>query len=678
MIPAQRGMSGEAGTRTAVLLSLLVSAAFVALLLQATGGRFVPPVADLYVVCQYARAMAEGHPFRYHAGEPPSTGATSLLHTAWLALGWRVGFRGHALVGFAVATAAALFAATCAIGARLAARLSGPAAGRLAGALIALGGPVAWGFLYGSDIALFLCLATWLFERLVATWGRPGATSALLAAGLLALARPEGLPIALALGVVWLARGGGVRSLAPAATGLALVALNRALTGSWLSSSAADKSLFAAYGLEGGLALLAEYVVDVLRGLLLGFYPSQAPVGLARGWASLAFPPLGLVLVLAALQRSGTAVRLWVAIVAGVWLLGAPNLFLGVHFNRYLLWAFPSLLVLVAVGLARLLDVRAFRWAAGLFLLLGAASTLRFALLDAEMAGNLARRELEAARFIAASLPESAVVANAATSVEYLTQRRSVNLHGVTTPAFFGGRAAEREASMLEALGRLPAAERPGYLLSSERAQDSQASLRSLVALPPLFRSSSLSDDELLLFATRFDALDAASSVRSPEVLASLAGLREVDRLNVGDPRDEASHDYRATSRLGGLQLFAGVRVAPDAQGATLLDAGRPVLGAESFRLRHGRGDLALVLRTAASLAAPVWRPSGASRHELAFDRVDLSLLAEGREALRVELAPGPGWEERALRVPAALLGGGATRFELRGRFASFRYWAFQ
>lgn len=671
-------MSREAGTRSAVLLSLLVSAVFVAALLHATGGRFVPPVADLYVVCQYARAMAEGHPFRYHAGEAPSTGATSLLHTAWLALGWKAGFRGEALVAYAVASAVALFSITCALAARLAARLAGDGAGRLAGALVALGGPVAWGFLYGSDIALFLCLATWLFERLVATWSAPGARSALLAAALLALARPEGLPIALVLGGVWLVRGGGLRSLLPAAVGLGVVALNRVLTGSWLASSAADKSLFAAYGIDGGLALLAEYVVDVTRGLLLGFYPSQAPVGLARGWASLAFPPLGLVFVLVALMRTGAAVRLWAGLMAFVWLLGAPNLFLGVHFNRYLLWAFPSLLVLVAVGLLRGLGPRGLRWAAAVALTLGAASTLRFALLNAEMAGGLARRDLEAARFIAASLPEAATIANAATSVEYLTGRRSVNLHGVTTPAFFGGRAAEREASLLEALARLPLPERPGYLLTSERAQDSQAGLRALASGPALFRTMSLSDDELLLFATRFDAVDAAAGLRSPGLLQSLAGLRETDRLNVGDLRDEAAHEYRCLSRLGDLRLFAGVRVEPDAGGAAVADAGRPVLGSESFRLRHGPGDLVLVLRTAPSLQAPVWRASGAARHELAFDRVRLSVLAGGREALRAEFEPGGAWDERAFRIPAALLDEGATRFELRGRFASFRYWAFQ
>src|SRR4029453_4077668 len=113
-----------------------------------------------------------------------------------------------------------------------------------------------------------------------------------LPAALLALARPEGLPIALTIAVAWTLgpwRGqAGWRRLflwLPAALGLAVLALYRALTGSWLGTSVTDKSLLDSYGLVEGLALLAEFGLDVVRGLLLGLYPSQVPIGLARGWA---------------------------------------------------------------------------------------------------------------------------------------------------------------------------------------------------------------------------------------------------------------------------------------------------------------------------------------------------------------------------------------------------------
>jgi len=150
------------------LLVLGVVAAFLFAMLASTGGRFVPQVVDLYVVCQYARAMAEGHPFRYNPGESPSTGSTSLLYTAWLGGAHAVGIRGEALVAFAIVTGALLFAAAVFLARRIGTTLAGESAGGLTGALLALAGPIAWSFLYGSDIALYMFLALLLLDRWLA------------------------------------------------------------------------------------------------------------------------------------------------------------------------------------------------------------------------------------------------------------------------------------------------------------------------------------------------------------------------------------------------------------------------------------------------------------------------------------------------------------------------------
>src|SRR2546425_3596612 len=94
------------------LLALAVAIVFLGFMLAATSGHFVPQVVDLYVVCEYARAMAEGHAFHYNLGEPASTGATSLLHTVVLAAAHAAGARGEGLVAFAVLWGAALYVAS--------------------------------------------------------------------------------------------------------------------------------------------------------------------------------------------------------------------------------------------------------------------------------------------------------------------------------------------------------------------------------------------------------------------------------------------------------------------------------------------------------------------------------------------------------------------------------------
>lgn len=684
------------------LVSLGVVVLFVGAMLASTGGHFVPQVVDLYLVCQYAKALAEGHPFQYNAGEPFSTGATSVLHTALLGLAHRLGARGEALVAFAIALGALFYLASVRLAYRLGERLGGRREALLAGGLVALGGPVVWGFLYGSDIALFMWLSLWLLERMVAGFGRPRDLGVVLPAALLALARPEGLVMAVAVGLAWSLgpwRGqrDGRRLLVwlPALLALGVLALYRALTGSWLGTSVADKSLFASYGMLEGLGLVAEYGVDVVRGLLLGLYPSQAPVGFSRGWAPFFFPPLGLAFVLAALVRppreSAFPLRLWAALVAVLFVLLAPNRFMGVHYQRYLMWAFPTLLALVAVGAGRLargaarsdegLERALFTATAAVFLGLGLLSTLRFAAFYGAAAGDVQRRDVAAAEWIRRNLPPGVAMANVATSVEYLTGHRNLNLHGVTSPAFFGAHASEREAAAFETLGRLAPAERPPLLITTESAQRAGPTLRELVQGPPLFRSTSFTD-EILIYATRYDLVGKNARLFLPETLVALAGRRETDRLNVCDPRDERAHQYSFRSRLGPLLLHGTARLAnydlargPEA----LLDGGRAILGGERFRARVQPGrDLLLVLRTSPEVDAAVLRSSGGAVHTVGFPEAGLILRVDGQEAGRLSFRPRSGWDELVVRVEGSLLRRERPELSTAGRYASFQYWLYQ
>src|SRR5262249_10777491 len=195
-----------------VALGLGVAVVFLLAMLTATEGHFVPQVVDLYLVCQYAKAFAEGPPFRYNAGEAPSTGATSLLHTSLLALGHALGARGEGLIAFAILTGAVCFLVSLLLAYRIGLLLGREREARLAAALVALGGPVVWGYFYGSDTALFMLLSLWLLERLLSGWSNGSAGGIAAAGSLLSLARPEGLPIAAILGVAWsLGPGRGAR-----------------------------------------------------------------------------------------------------------------------------------------------------------------------------------------------------------------------------------------------------------------------------------------------------------------------------------------------------------------------------------------------------------------------------------------------------------------------------------
>jgi hypothetical protein len=684
-----------------VVLGLIVILLFAGFMLAATDGHFVPQIVDLYVVCQYARAMAEGHPFHYNPGEPASTGATSVLHTAVLALAHALGARGEGLVAFAIGAGAALYLGSLVVARRIGILLGSEREGKLAATLVALGGPVVWGFLYGSDIALFMFLALWLFERWLCAWRSSDWGGFAVAGSLLALARPEGLVVGLLLGAAALGAGGTSRARPrwrawpPAVVGLALLAFQRWLTGFWLGTSVTDKSLLANYTPSDALALVAEYAVDIIRGLLLGFYPSQSPLGFARGWAPFFFPPLALFLILIAGAQLPEPLRrpvwVWLAVVAIVFALGGPNVFMGVHFNRYLMWAFPGLLVLTAVGLGlatRLLargdaalESALFHTAAGLFMLLGLLSTLRFGALYGEMAGEVYRRDVTTAEWITRNLPRGVAMANIATSIEYLTGHRNINLHGVTSPAFFGNHTAEREAGVFEALGRLPAGERPPYLITTSSFQEGSALMRELVVGSPLYQSSSFGD-ELLIFPLRYDLVGKNGRIFLPETLRAVGDLKETDRLNVCDSRDEADHGYRFSSQLGNIRLHGTVRIDAYALpgGRELVaDAGRAILGEESFQIATHRGrDLVVVMRTASAVQAASMRASGSGTYEIEFPEAGLIVQSGGQTLARLAIRTRPGWNEYVFRLPGSFLGEGHTALRFSGRYGSFYYWFFQ
>jgi hypothetical protein len=701
--PTEAALPARRARSILVLTAVAVALVFTGSMLAATNGHFVPQVVDLYVVCQYARSLAEGHPFRYNPGEPASTGATSLLHTALLAAAHALGARGEGLVAFAVATGAGFYVATVLLARRVAARLGGGPEGLLAGALVALGGPVVWGFLYGSDMALFMLLCLWLFERLLATWSGGPLRGAMAAAALCAVARPEGLPLAIVLGAAWTVgprRGarGAARALpwVPAAVGGLVLVLYRTVTGFWLGTSLADKSLFANYGITEGLALVTEYGVDVVRGLLFGFYPSQTPIGLSRGWAPYYFVPLALPLALLALVRCRepyrAPARLWAAAIGLVVAAAAANTFMGVHFNRYLMWAFPTVHVLAAVGLGILvrrvaredaaLQRALFRGAAALACVLGLLATTRFALIYGAMAGDVYRRDVGAAEWIVRNLPRGVAMANMATSVEYLTGHRNLNLHGVTSPYFFGNRTAEREAGVWEALGRLPEPERPTHLITTVATQDSFPTMREIALSPPLFQTASFLD-EILIYRMRYDLVGKNGRMFLPESFQTVSGMREVDRLNVCDSADEAAHSYRFESRLGNLRLNGTARVdrypAGDGPGEVVADGGRAILGRESFRVRTRKdADLVVVMRTASSANANVMRASGSGQFGVEITEAGIVVDTGGQPSARVTFQPRPGWDERSFRIPGRFLSDGTTSITLAGRYASFFYWFFQ
>jgi len=76
----------------AVLLLVLVCIVSVTYLTIALGTDLKHPAApldDVYITFQYARQIAQGQPYQYNEGDPPTTGMTSPLFGFLGSLGFR-------------------------------------------------------------------------------------------------------------------------------------------------------------------------------------------------------------------------------------------------------------------------------------------------------------------------------------------------------------------------------------------------------------------------------------------------------------------------------------------------------------------------------------------------------------------------------------------------------------
>lgn len=161
------------------------------------------PIDDTYIHFVYARNLAEHGKWMFNFPDEKGIGTSSPLWVLLLAGGYKAGIPLHVLakamgVGALILVGAALYLLLCPIWGVAAA---------LGGALAAvLSGPMLWFSLSGMETTLFLALG--LLSLLAYRARRWLWTGFLL--GLLTLARPEGLALALAIGLAEIARQKGI------------------------------------------------------------------------------------------------------------------------------------------------------------------------------------------------------------------------------------------------------------------------------------------------------------------------------------------------------------------------------------------------------------------------------------------------------------------------------------
>jgi hypothetical protein len=635
---------------------------------------------DAYIHFQYARAIAEGHPLRFQAGEPVTSGATSMLWPALLAPFWALGARDDAIVWAAWALSFAALGGLAWEAARMTERLAGRAAAIGAGALILVFGGLLWCAASGMEVVPF----AWAIARATrraAEWveGAPADRTRRRAAELVALAwiaalfRPEGALTALFVAATlagrplrpsWRARW---PALAAGAAVAFLPLLLWALTGSARSNTAIAK-LLPGNPYYSGQALWAAVEANVrllVGGLLDGdAFPPGAPAYSAefipRGGAPLAVAGLGAIALLGRQTRSR-----WRA--TGVLLIAltmfAPCFYYTFLWNRLrYLWPFATGWLVGLACLARVLgdlagSVRA-RWRIATPILCGVfvgmfAAKIDWVLEDvAQSASGIDRQQVALGRWARTNLPpEARIGLNDTGAIAYFGDHRTFDIVGLTTndearyyAAGVGSRLEHYERLHATAPERLPT----HFIVYPE-----------WMALPMVLgeplHEATVTDSSIL----------GGQTMRAYEADWSRLGTGDapwtrsgalIDSVDVADLESEAAHAYEL---LGAREFQQVAREGETPGGATLVDGGRTERLEDRFvaHLRPGRPARGIV-RLDAGPATSV------------------RVLAGGQPIAELDAGDGDDWVELSFDVPADVAGE-RTLVELRfsGAVTTFHYW---
>jgi hypothetical protein len=633
------------------------------------------PLDDAYIHFQYARAIAEGHPMRFQAGEPITSGATSLLWPALLAPFWALGARGEAIMWPAWAMSFVALGALAWEVMKLTERLAGRAAAAGAGAMTVAFGGLVWCAASGMEVVPF-AWAIARASRRACEWAeaRPEARTTERRLELISLAwaaallRPEGALTALFVAgtlaafahrSAWTDRAWSVAAVGGA---LAPTLLLFFLTGSARSNTAIAKLLPGhPYFAGRTLALAVQANMKLFTGTLLNGEVWSAEF-LPQGGAPVAMAGLGAVAWLAIRTQSrwrGAAVML-IALT-----MFAPCFYVTFLWNRLrYLWPFAPGWI---VGLACLTRVAGDlagsirpRWrlvtpvACGVFVGLF-ASKLGWVFDDvAQSASGIDRQQVALGRWAKENLPRDARIGvNDTGAIAYFGDRKTFDVVGLTTSdearywvAGVGSRLEHYERLLTTFPARLPT----HFIVYPQwMAMDT--------VLGETMHEATVTDATILGGQTMRAYVADWSALGSGEQPWTHVGGDIVDTVDVADLESERAHDYELLDARDGEEV---AREGLTPGGATIVDGGRTRHTVERFvaHLHPGAATRGIVRLEG---------PSGSS----------LRVLANGSLIGICNVGDDDDWVERSFDIPEGVTKE-RTQIELRfagGAVTTFHYW---
>lgn len=623
-------------------------------------GELIPPLDDTFIHFQYARRLAEGHPFSYQAGDGYSSGATSLLWPCLLAIGWLIGFRSESLYLWALVLGTVSLAATATYTLRWVSRVADERTGWFAAAAILGSGPLLWGSFSGMEVPLFGAAIAATLEGLTRPGRRPGepVPGALIWAGVLASVRPEGALFAgtLALAQVgegWLAerRLRGLLWFAPVTLGAVQPLMNL-----WATGMVGSASALAKQNTRFGHVNEFSFATSFWDAAVWGGYGDQF-------FGRLALPVLALFAVGAwtLVLRDVRDRRAGPGVMGFGWWLITPTLLAAVlpiwwHHYRYLQPGLVIVLPLFVVGanqvdraIARLRDTTLFPFVAATLVASMAFADTAWVQTLARNATDIRGHQVEQARWVAENLPADATIAaNDVGAITYLGGHHVLDLEGIVSLDLLDDALDGEGSTYARILERRPAV----LVIFPEWFPSSFASGAMTVRRHARLSQRTISGGNDLAVAT-LDAAVAGTAERPP---ALPEGERIIDELDLSDLDSERSHEVRyedAQPARGRANRVISARYGEE----VVVDSARRLQGAFEATFARG-GPRALIGRFGPSEAPArllvrvdgadvgVWTVPAIAEGTWSDERFALPTSGTRIELVPVDVSGGPlaGW----------------------------------
>jgi hypothetical protein len=580
-----------------------------------SGGLGVP-LDDVFIHFNYARALAEGHPFEWISGQGYSSGESSPLYPFLLAPGYLLGFHSATLSFYAVGVGATavLYGSLRLAGIEpskiktsATSRSTRIALGTFALMLCLSNGITACAWFSGMEIAAFSgALFTFIAEaqplRTATAYDRKRMQRRLGLLGLvLTMLRPEAIfvvgPFATLAGF-WSRRQNGfvstLRVALPSAVFVLLLAsMHRAYTGEWQAAGAILK-LLGEQPYAHPFDRSRDFVLN-LAAAKWALYDQELGAGTLVRW--------GFVLAAIAPLRFRRTRALACALTVSALFFAlavSANHTARFQYFRYYVPCICLLAVSTALGLSELIRRRntlvAWAWLSVLLIpgLTRLPEHIRF---FGQAARNIRDQQVAMGREVARQTDPSAIIlVGDAGAIPYISRRHAIDalglggFHGLP----FARAATFGEGAMLELIERLPAAMRPTHLaLFPEWFPKTTELFGTEIYRVSLANNVISGGVNKVLYQANFDAMQTKSEF--PKELAA----EVLDELDVGDIVSEREHQYRSPAPEGGW-VQALIR---SENGRRIFDAGRviPPVQEEQMHLRANHQATRIIIRVGAA-----------------------------------------------------------------------------